>query len=126
MAAKLGLDLGINLREDRPGQIARAAEALSKARINADGLAEIEGTLHVLTKKSDKAKRALEAAGFRVREQPVVVLNLENRPGRAAGIFRRIADAGLNVSFSYLAAGYSLVIGSPHAEKIKALFSKRL
>ena len=125
MAAKLGLDLGVNLREDRPGQIARAAEALSKARINADGLAEIEGTLHVLTKKADKARRALEAAGFRVREQPVVVLKLENRPGRAAGIFRRIADAGLNVSFSYLAAGYSLVIGSPNAEKIKALFGAR-
>jgi hypothetical protein len=123
-AVKLALDLAVNLREDRPGQIARAAEALSRARINADGLAEIEGMLHLLTKKADKAKKALETAGFKVREQPVVVLSLENKPGRAAGIFRRIADAGLNVRFSYLAAGYSLVIGSPDAEKIKALFGK--
>jgi hypothetical protein len=125
MATKLAQDLAVNLRADRPGQIARAAEALSKAKINADGLAEIEGMLHVLTKKTDKARKALEAAGFGVSQQPVVVVSVENRPGRAAGIFRRIADAGLNVSFSYLAAGYSLVIGSPDAEKIKALLAKR-
>jgi hypothetical protein len=85
MAAKLGLDLGVNLREDRPGQIARAAEALSKARINADGLAEIEGTLHVLTKKSDKAKRALEAAGFRVRSSRSWCSTSRTGPGARPG-----------------------------------------
>ena len=125
MAAKLSQDLAVDLREDRPGQIARAAEALAKAKINADGLAEIAGTLHVLTKKADKAKKALQAAGFTVREEPVVVLDVENRPGRAADVFRRVADAGLNVSFSYLAAGYSLVLGSPDAARIKALLAKR-
>lgn len=122
---KAAKDLAVNLREDRPGQIAKAAEALAKARINADGLAEIEGMLHVLTKKTGPARQALEKAGFEVREQDVVIVSVENRPGKAAGIFRRIADAGLNVSFSYLAAGYSLVIGSPDAEKIAALFAKR-
>lgn len=122
---KLASDLTVNLREDRPGQIAKAAEALAKAKINVDGLAEIEGQLHVLTKKPSPARQALERAGFEVREQQVVIVGVENRPGRAAGIFRRIADAGLNVSFSYLAAGYSLVIGSPDTEKIAALFAKR-
>jgi hypothetical protein len=121
---KLAKDLTVNLREDRPGQIAKAAEALAKARINADGLAEIEGLLHILTKKPEPAKRALQAAGFEVREQQVVIVNVENRPGRAAGIFRRIADAGLNVSFSYLAAGYSLVLGSPDPDKVAALLAK--
>lgn len=123
--AKLAVDLTINLREDRPGQIARAAEALAKARINADGLAEIEGLLHILTKKPQPARKALEASGFQVREQQVVVVSVENRPGRAAGIFRRIADAGLNVSFSYLAAGYSFVIGSPDPDKVAALLAKK-
>lgn len=121
---KLSTDLTVNLREDRPGQIAKAAEALAKARINADGLAELEGLLHVLTKKAGPARKALEKAGFEVREQQVVVVSVENRPGKAAGIFRRIADTDLNVSFSYLAAGYSLVIGSPDADKIASLLAK--
>ena len=91
--SKLAKDLTVALREDRPGQIAKAAEALAKARINAEGLAEIEGLLHILTKKTGPAKKALSAVGFEVREQTVVVVSIENRPGRAAGIFRRIADA---------------------------------
>jgi hypothetical protein len=122
---KLATDLTVTLREDRPGQIAKAAEALAKARINADGLAEIEGLLHILTRKTEPAKKALAAVGFDVREQDVVLANVENRPGRAAGIYRRIADAGLNVSFSYLAAGYTLVIGSPDPDKVAALLARK-
>jgi hypothetical protein len=124
--SKLAKDLTVALREDRPGQIAKAAEALAKARINAEGLAEIEGLLHILTKKTEPAKKALSAVGFEVREQTVVVVSIENRPGRAAGIFRRIADAGLNVSFIYLAAGYSFVIGSPDPDKVAALLATRV
>jgi hypothetical protein len=52
----------------------------------------------------------------------VVVVPVEDEPGAAAGVFQRIAEAHINVRYTYLATGNRLVIaaGDPHAV-IKAL-----
>jgi hypothetical protein len=117
----LGTELIVNLQEDRPGMLAKATEAIAGKEINMGGCAEFEGILHVLTENVAGARRALEGAGFRVREQPVVVIGMEDRPGVAARIFRRIADAHVNVNFAYLAAGNRLVIGSDNSGKVAEL-----
>ena len=74
--------------------LARAVQAVSSAGINLEGHAEMEGVVHVLTSDADATRSALQAAGFRVlKEQQVVLVEVEDRPGSAASIFRRIADA---------------------------------
>ncbi len=42
---------------------------------------------------------------------------VEDEPGAAAGVFQRIAEAHINVRYTYLATGNRLVIaaGDPHA-----------
>ena len=93
--------------------LARAVQAVSSAGINLDGHAEMEGVVHVLTSDADATRSALQAAGFRVlKEQPVVLVEVEDRPGSAASIFRRIADAKVNIRFSYLATRNRLVIAA--------------
>jgi hypothetical protein len=93
--------------------LARAVHAVSTAGINLDGHAEMEGVVHVLTSDALAARSALETAGFRVlREQEVVLVEVEDRPGSAASIFRRIADAKVNIRFSYLATRNRLVIAA--------------
>jgi hypothetical protein len=47
-----------------------------------------------------------------LREQEVVLVEVEDRPGSAASIFRRIADAKVNIRFSYLATRNRLVIAA--------------
>ena len=77
-----------------------------------NGYADIGGVVHLLTKDVTAARRALETAGIPVqRDQQVLVVQIENPPGAAAKILRRIADAGMNVHFSYVAANNRLVIG---------------
>jgi hypothetical protein len=119
--ASLATDLAVTLPEDRPGMLSKAVTAVSVAGINLEGHAEMEGVVHVLTTDSEGTRDALEAAGFRVvREQEVALVAVEDRPGSAAGIFRRIADAKVNITFSYLATRNRLVIASDDLQELMA------
>ena len=121
---KLAKDLTVDLGADRPGAIAKATEAIAKAGINLEGYCEAKGALHALTEDATRARRALEQAGFTVSdEREVVVMDVEDRPGTAAGVFRRIADADVNIDFSYLGANNRMVIGAKDVEKLTELFS---
>jgi hypothetical protein len=109
-------DLSIAL-ENRPGTLADALEAIGRAGLNIEGAGGFpvagEAILHILVMDAAAARRALEAAGHAVRaEKPVIVCPVENKPGAAGAIFRRIADAGVNVDLVYLTAGGQLVIGA--------------
>ncbi len=75
-------DLTVLLRENRPGEFARAAEALGKARVNIEGVTEIEGTVHLLVEDAAAARKALESAGLKVQaEREVLVVDVP-RPTR--------------------------------------------
>ena len=98
----IGKDLAIDLGQDRPGMIAKAFDAIAKANINVDGYCgSSEGTLHVFTTDSAAARKAVEGAGFKVKdERDVVVVDAADRPGTAARLFRQIADAEVNVDLT--------------------------
>ena len=68
-------------------------------------------------------RKCLNQAGFReLQEQDVVVVPVEDEPGAAAGVFQRIANAHINVRYSYLATGNRLVISAADPQAvIKAL-----
>ena len=114
-------DFAIDLGKDQPGMIAKAFEAIAKANVNIDGFCETgQGVVHVLTKDPSATRRAIEGAGFKVREErDVVVAELEDRPGTAARIFRQIADAEVNVNLAYSLASTRLVVGSKDFAKLK-------
>ena len=122
--AYVATDLAVTLPEDRPGMLAKAVNALSTAGINLEGHAEMGGVVHVLTTDLGATRQALESAGFTVvKEQQVVLAAVEDRPGSAAGIFRRIADAKINIRFSYLATRNRLVIGADDLDELRAALS---
>jgi hypothetical protein len=117
--AHVATDLAVTLPEDRPGMLAKAIGALGGAGINLEGYAEMEGAVHVLTTDAAAARQALDKAGFRViREEQVVLVPVEDRPGSAARAFQRIAEAKVNVRFSYLATGNRLVIAAENLQGV--------
>lgn len=112
-------DLAVTLDHDRPGTLAKALGAVSAAGINIDGYSEMNGVVHILTTDLTATRHCLNDAGFHIlQEQHVVIVPVEDAPGAAARVFQRIAEAHINVRYSYLATGARLVISSTDPEAL--------
>jgi len=108
----VGRNLTVRLTADRPGELARVVQVLSRAGVNIEGLAEVEGVVNVLARDPNAARTALRSGGYTIdREVEVLVLTMTDRPGELSMIMQRLADASVNVRFVYLATGTRVVIG---------------
>ncbi len=115
-------DLTVRLGEDRPGEASRVAEALGSAGVNMESFVEVGGIAHVLVEDDDleSARRALQQAGLAIAyEHEVEVVQIENRPGALAELTQRIAEAGVNLRFVYVAAGTRIVFGAHDPEALR-------
>lgn len=111
----LATDFTVTLSH-RPGTLAATSAALGEAGVNIDGqcayVCEGQGVYHLLVSDAYVARRALIDAGFVIeQERRVVVAPVENRPGAAAALLRRVADAGANIDLAYVTADGALVLG---------------
>jgi hypothetical protein len=102
--------------DHQPGQLATMGEILGREGINIEGmcgfLVEGKGEIHILVRNGSKARNALEKEGFNARDvRPVLVRDLENKPGTLGEVARRLADTGVNMNLLYLAADNHIVIG---------------
>jgi hypothetical protein len=119
MVPHLAADLAVTLPDDRPGMLARAIGSVSAAGINIDGYTEMNGVVHVLTTDLPATRKCLDEAGFRiVQEQQVAIVPVEDEPGSAARVFQRIAEAHINIRYSYLATRNRLVIAADNPQAI--------
>jgi hypothetical protein len=119
----MATDLTVQL-EDRPGTLAELGEALGGAGVNVDGFCAVtsggRGEIHLLVEDGSAARQALEGAGMQVAgEQEVLVVDAQDRPGELGRITRAIADAGVNITLAYVAAGTKVVIGADDVEKAR-------
>ena len=114
-------DLTVRLTEDRPGALAGVVQALSRSGVNVEGIAEIEGVVHVLARDPGAARTALRSGGYRIeRELEVLVMPMTDRPGELTMIIQRLAEASVNVRFVYLATSTRVVIGTDDVMRARA------
>src|SRR5215469_3385970 len=94
---------------NRPGALARVCEALAKAEINIHALATSDTVDHTVVRMvvSDptKALMLLGEAGVLALETEVLTIETANQSGILAKIAERLADAKVNIEYTYLAAG---------------------
>jgi hypothetical protein len=119
----MATDLTVGL-VNQPGTLLSASDALARAGINIVGLCgyvrEGKGVYHVLVEETERARRALMDAGFEIQaERPVVLIQIENRPGTAADVLRRVAYSGANIDLLYVAADGRLVLGGDDVVAIR-------
>ena len=116
--------------DDRPGELARLGEVTGDAGVNIRGLAaftgEGKGVVHLLfdDEHVERARAALDAAGMGIAdERPVLVIDIEDRPGTLGELTRMLADANVNVDLAYATVGgVQLVIASDDLENARAMF----
>jgi hypothetical protein len=112
-------DIAIALKDDRPGELAKAVKAIANAQVNIEGFAEIDGKFHCVTDDPKSARQALESAGFSVEETDVLVFAAEDRPGFLANVLRAIAEQEVNVITSYVLTGTRIALGVDQPARVK-------
>jgi hypothetical protein len=124
----MAIDLQVRLLT-RPGTLALAADALGRAGINIDGALGLEvageGMLHLLVDDAELARRTLLSADIEIAaERAVAVIAVDNRPGAAAALLRRVASAGVNVDLLYTTLDGRLVLGSDNPRRLRDALSQ--
>jgi hypothetical protein len=91
--------------DNRPGQVARLAAALKKAKVNILAISVADstdiGVVRLVVDKSAPARRALARVGLKPTPRAVVVVNLPNEPGALEALTSKLAAAGVNIDYVY-------------------------
>ncbi len=94
------------VEKDRVGLLADISETVAKAGVNIESVhAESSGQqaiIRLLVNAPEKAKKALNKAGFNVLDSNIITIRLPDRPGELARISRLLADAKINIRNIYL------------------------
>src|SRR5438105_11843451 len=119
--------------DNRPGMLARVADALAEAEINIYAITTSDTVDHSVIRMvvSDyrKAIHVFEQHGTLVVEDDVLLIDGSNKPGELAHLAHKLADAKINIEYCYSATppdskrGLMIMRVSNPAKALKALNS---
>ena len=135
MSAKLSIETATQLAvflANRPGALTRVCAALAEANINIHALATSDTVDHSVVRMvvSDptRALMLLGEAGVLALEADVLMIEGENKPGMLEQIAARLAEAKVNIEYTYLAGGAEaarglMILRPSDVEKARAVLS---
>lgn len=118
---------------DEVGAGASALEALARERINLAcfvgyGVGGGKAFIHLVPEDADRASEALRQGGYQAQLHDALLYVSQDRPGLAADVLRRLADAGINLIHCYAtsvgATNALLVIRTDDDERAAEVLSK--
>lgn len=100
--------------ENKSGRVSEVTGVLGDAGVNIRGFSVSDtaefGILRLIVDLPDKATTALKDAGFTVREDDVICIDLPDVPGGLAGVLKMVSLAGVNIEYVYsLIATYVVI-----------------
>ncbi|MFN8459118.1 MAG: amino acid-binding protein [Anaerolineae bacterium] len=91
--------------ENKPGQLKRACDLLTKANINILTLSLADtkqfGILRLIIGEWERAKSVLAEDGYVVKTTEVLALEVADRPGGLNEVLAHVDASGLNVEYMY-------------------------
>ena len=91
--------------ENKPGHLRRILGVIEAAGINVHGFLAADtgdyGIVRFILDKHELGLSVLREAGFAVTQAEVMCIRLLDKPGELARVMGGIADAGINVGYSY-------------------------
>lgn len=117
--------------DNRPGTLARVADALAEAKVNIYAICTSDTVDHsvvrLVVNNYRRALEVFEAHGTLVVEDDVLLIEAGNRPGELARIAHTLAKAKVNIEYCYSATpsgarkGLLILRVSDPAKALKAL-----
>ena len=97
--------------ENKPGKLVEAAEALAQAGIDLRALSLADATdfgiLRIIVDKPTRALNVLQELGYLVKTSEVIPVSVGDRPGGLAAVLRVLADADIDVEYTYAFVAHS-------------------
>jgi hypothetical protein len=94
---------------DSPGLLSEVTSLIAGAKVNLTSICAyaMDGKAYFMMTADGnaKAKRALAPLGVAIEEDDVVSVEMPNRAGELHKAARKIAEAGINISYMYATAG---------------------
>jgi hypothetical protein len=102
------------------------AEAMGRAGVNIDGLccfvSQGIAMVHMAVADVAAARREAEHIGLKVYEaREVALIQLEDHPGSAGELLRRLGNAGISLDMAYMATKTRMVIAADDLAKVRAV-----
>ena len=91
--------------QNRAGRVSEVTGLLGDNSINIRGFSVADtvdfGILRLVVDDPDQALETLQDAGFTVREDEVICIDLPDTPGSLATALKIVAEAGVNIEYIY-------------------------
>jgi len=115
--------------ENKTGRVSEVTDVLGSAGVNIRGFSVSDtadyGIIRLVVDDPDAGHVALSAAGFTVKESPVVCINLPDHPGGLASVLKIVSDAGVNIEYVYSLIGTYVVINVADVERATAMLADK-
>ncbi len=94
---------------NKPGVLSQIFRELARSKVNITNLAMMDsmehGVLRMTVDDPGAARAALKLLNVSATETEVLAVDLANRPGAAADLCEKLADAHINIGYMYCTAG---------------------
>jgi len=91
--------------ENRPGRLSALCQTLADAGVNLSTLMLSEtgefGLLRIITPEADKARAAVEKAGYAATSSEVIAIQVPDKPGGLASLLAALDPEGISVEYMY-------------------------
>mgnify|MGYP001820572029 CR=1 FL=1 len=95
--------------DHNPGRFAEICDLLYSRGVDIRAMNGTSNTdfaiMRMVVDQANVASEALEAEGIPFIQSEVLAVEVQNKPGMAAGLGHRLAQAGINIEYSYFSAG---------------------
>jgi hypothetical protein len=111
--------------ENKAGRVSEVTDVLGDANVNIRGFSVSDtadyGIVRLIVDDPDRGREVLSAAGFTVKENPVICLDLPDHPGGLAGVLKVVSGAGVNIEYVYSLISTYVVINVADIDRAVAL-----
>ena len=111
--------------ENKAGRVSEVTDQLGRAGVNIRGFSVSDtadyGIVRLVVNEPERALEVLRDAGFAVKSNDVLCVELPDHPGGLASILKIVSGAGVNIEYVYSLIGTYVVINVADIERAVGL-----
>lgn len=115
--------------ENKAGRVSEVTDVLGQSGVNIRGFSVSDtadyGIVRLIVDDPERGSEVLHKAGFAVKANDVLCVELPDKPGGLAGVLKVVSDAGVNIEYVYSLISTYVVINVSDIDRAVALLADK-